>query len=169
MEQVAQADQVVGDHVQNKHRSDLFGAAQFELTQSAPLLLLRRRLRLDPGKHLLDSPAERMTGRDPLLDRYVGKQGAAALPVASHLGWGVGLFSGRTSSSGNSYGTFFARTPACPSAAAFQDPTHVNIITDQTVSYFTKRPVPDGSLIDPWGLPFGQRHGFKGELLLIKQ
>ena len=50
-------DQVLGDHVQTEHCSDLFGAAQFELTQSTPLLLLRRRLRLDPGKHLLDAPA----------------------------------------------------------------------------------------------------------------
>lgn len=66
-------------------------------------------------------------------------------------------------------GMFFARTPAYPSAAAFQDPTHVNIITDQTVSYFAKRPCPDGSLIDPWGLPLGKRYGFKGEFLLVKQ
>ena len=66
-------------------------------------------------------------------------------------------------------GMFFSRTPAYPSAAAFQDPTHVNIITDQTVSYFAKRPCTDGSLIDPWGLPLGKRYGFKGEFLLIKQ
>ena len=56
-EQIAEADQVVGDHVQTKHRSDLFGAAQFELAQTAPLVLQRRRLCLDPGKHLLDAPA----------------------------------------------------------------------------------------------------------------
>jgi hypothetical protein len=66
-------------------------------------------------------------------------------------------------------GIFLARTPAYPSAAAFQDPTHVNIITDQTVSYFAKRPCPDGSLIDPWGLPLGKTYGFKGEFVLIKQ
>ena len=66
-------------------------------------------------------------------------------------------------------GIFFARTPAYPSAAAFQDPTHVNIITDQTVSYFASRPCPDGSLIDPWGPPLGKRYGFKGEFTLIKQ
>lgn len=66
-------------------------------------------------------------------------------------------------------GVFFARTPAYPSAAAFQDPTHVNIITDQTVSYFARRPCLDGSLIDPWGLPLGKRYGFTGEFLLIKQ
>ena len=43
--------------MQTKNRSDLFGAAQFELAQTTPLLLLRRRLRLDPGKHLLNDPA----------------------------------------------------------------------------------------------------------------
>lgn len=66
-------------------------------------------------------------------------------------------------------GIFYARTPAYPSAAAFQDPTHVNIITDQTVSYFAKRPCSDGSLIDPWGLPLGKQYGFGGEFLLVKQ
>jgi len=64
---------------------------------------------------------------------------------------------------------FFAKTPAYPSAAAFQDPTHVNIITDQTVSYFAKRPCLDGALIDPWGLELGKQYGFKGEFLLIRQ
>ena len=66
-------------------------------------------------------------------------------------------------------GKFYARTPAYPSAAAFQDPTHVNIITDQTVSYFAKRPCLDGSFVDPWGLPLGKRYGFTGEFVLIKQ
>jgi len=64
---------------------------------------------------------------------------------------------------------FFAKTPAYPSAAAFQDPTHVNIITDQTVSYFAKRQCIDGALIDPWGLPLGKQYGFKGEFLLLRQ
>ena len=56
-EQTAQLDQVVGDPMQAKHGADLFGAAQLELAQSAPLLLLRRRLRLDPAQHLLDATA----------------------------------------------------------------------------------------------------------------
>jgi SAM-dependent methyltransferase len=64
---------------------------------------------------------------------------------------------------------FFAKTPAYPSAAAFQDPTHVNIITDQTVGYFAKRPCLDGTLIDPLLLPLGKQYGFKGEFLLIRQ
>jgi len=33
-----------------------------------------------------------MIGRDPLLDRHEGGQGAAALPVTSHLGWALGYF-----------------------------------------------------------------------------
>ena len=33
-------------------------------------------------------------------------------------------------------GTFYAETPAFPSPAAFQDPTHVNIITQRTHKYF---------------------------------
>lgn len=33
-------------------------------------------------------------------------------------------------------GMFYALTPAYPNAEAFQDPTHVNIITDQTWRYF---------------------------------
>jgi len=33
-------------------------------------------------------------------------------------------------------GTFYAVTPAYPSPAAFQDPTHVNIITVETHNYF---------------------------------
>jgi len=33
-------------------------------------------------------------------------------------------------------GIFYAVTPACPAAVAFQDPTHVNIITQKTREYF---------------------------------
>ncbi len=33
-------------------------------------------------------------------------------------------------------GRFYAVTPAYPAAAAFQDPTHVNFITDKTHEYF---------------------------------
>ena len=49
LEQVAQADRVVGDHVQAKHGTDVVLAAQFELAQSAE--------RLEPTKHLFDPPA----------------------------------------------------------------------------------------------------------------
>jgi hypothetical protein len=34
-----------------------------------------------------------VTGRDSLLDRHVGEQGAAALLLTSHLGWAVAPFS----------------------------------------------------------------------------
>jgi hypothetical protein len=47
-------------------------------------------------------PPQRMTGRDPLLDRHVGEQGATALPVTSHLRWAVGPFSRRPGFSANS-------------------------------------------------------------------
>ena len=57
LEQVAQADQVVGDHVQTEHSTDSVLAAQFELPQSAERLLLRRSLRLEPTKYLFDRPA----------------------------------------------------------------------------------------------------------------
>lgn len=33
-------------------------------------------------------------------------------------------------------GRFFALTPAYPAKQAFQDPTHVNILTEDTHSYF---------------------------------
>jgi SAM-dependent methyltransferase len=35
-------------------------------------------------------------------------------------------------------GMLYAQTPAYPSSKAFQDPTHVNIITDRTQMYFTE-------------------------------
>ena len=35
-------------------------------------------------------------------------------------------------------GLFYALTPAYPHAAAFQDPTHVNILTGDTHVYFTR-------------------------------
>jgi hypothetical protein len=40
-------------------------------------------------------PPERMTVRDPILNRHVGEQGAAALPLTSHLSWAVDPFSQR--------------------------------------------------------------------------
>ncbi len=47
VEQVAQPEQVVGDHVQAKYRTHVLSAAHFELAQSAPLL--------DLAEHLLDA------------------------------------------------------------------------------------------------------------------
>ncbi|MCP9892162.1 hypothetical protein KBY57_14040, partial [Cyanobium sp. Aljojuca 7D2] len=48
-------------------------------------------------------PPQWMTGRDPLLDRHVGEQRAAALPVTSHLRWAVGPLSRGLGFSANSY------------------------------------------------------------------
>lgn len=55
-------------------------------------------------------------------------------------------------------GIFFAKTPAYPRAEAFQDPTHVNFITENTQDYFA------GGLV---GLT--QQYGFKGEFTLLSQ
>lgn len=53
-------------------------------------------------------------------------------------------------------GTFYALTPAYPHPAAFQDPTHVNIITERTHEYFCE------------GRRYGQYYGFKGQFEVIK-
>ena len=66
-------------------------------------------------------------------------------------------------------GLFVARTPAYPHPEAFQDLTHVKVITDTTVSYFARRPQADGSLIDAWGPELGRRYGFKGSFVLLSQ
>jgi SAM-dependent methyltransferase len=48
-------------------------------------------------------------------------------------------------------GLLYALTPCYPSPEAFQDPTHVNIITDSTHLYFTG------------GSPLGRMYGFSGD------
>ena len=60
-------------------------------------------------------------------------------------------------------GIFYAETPAYPHAEAFQDPTHVNIVTENTINYFT------GSVPDARGNDYGRRYGFKGKFKLNKQ
>lgn len=55
-------------------------------------------------------------------------------------------------------GQFLAKTPAYPTHEAFQDPTHVNIITENTQYYFTGI-----------GLHLCHIYGFKGEFKLIRQ
>lgn len=55
-------------------------------------------------------------------------------------------------------GYFYSRTPAYPHPEAFQDPTHVNIITDKTFPvYFC------GSQ------PLGSMYGFKGSFTMVFQ
>jgi SAM-dependent methyltransferase len=66
-------------------------------------------------------------------------------------------------------GLFYAQTPAYPSTAAFVDPTHVNVITEGTISYFSKRYGLDGQSVDDWGLDLGRQYGFRGKFLLLNQ
>lgn len=53
-------------------------------------------------------------------------------------------------------GRLFAVTPAFPQPEAFQDPTHVNIITDRTHEYFCGE------------VPFGRIYGFEGRFRLVR-
>lgn len=53
-------------------------------------------------------------------------------------------------------GRFYALTPAYPSAEAFTDPTHVNIVTDDTHEYFCG------------AQPLGRMYGFIGEFRLLR-
>ena len=55
-------------------------------------------------------------------------------------------------------GSFLSFTPAYPHAEAFRDPTHVNIITDQTyTAYFDE--------VNRWG----QMYGFNGAFKIVRQ
>ena len=55
-------------------------------------------------------------------------------------------------------GVFKAHTPAIPHQETFQDPTHVNFITEQTVQYFAGH-----------YLNHGEAYGFKGKFVLMNQ
>ena len=55
-------------------------------------------------------------------------------------------------------GIFYSSTPFFPHPEAYQDPTHVNIITGNTWAYFA------GVHLD-----LGQLYGFKGEFELVSQ
>jgi SAM-dependent methyltransferase len=54
------------------------------------------------------------------------------------------------------HGRFYALTPAYPSPEAFQDPTHVNIITEETWRYFCG------------DAPMARPYGFKGQFKLLR-
>jgi len=57
-------------------------------------------------------------------------------------------------------GLFFSKTPAYPSSNAFVDPTHVNVITEDTfATYFCN---------DQFH-PLAAQYGFKGEFKMIQQ
>lgn len=58
-------------------------------------------------------------------------------------------------------GLFFSKTPAYPRLAAFQDPTHVNIITSDTFPYYF--------CWHPSGGPWGRLYGFNGRFELVQQ
>ena len=66
-------------------------------------------------------------------------------------------------------GTFYAETPAFPHSTAFQDPTHVNIITEDTVFYFCRKLVADGSADAELLLEHGRNYGFDGVFNLVEQ
>lgn len=55
-------------------------------------------------------------------------------------------------------GYFLSHTPAYPSVAAFQDPTHVNIITPNTFDYYFCGPTL-----------YAKNYGFKGAFKVVKQ
>jgi SAM-dependent methyltransferase len=58
-------------------------------------------------------------------------------------------------------GLFFSQTPAYPAAEAFQDPTHVNIITENTFPlYFC-----NNHLGEPWA----SMYGYAGDFELVEQ
>jgi SAM-dependent methyltransferase len=60
-------------------------------------------------------------------------------------------------------GLFLGGTPAYPSKQAFQDPTHVNIITEDTFPlYFCSESHPEGSLM-------ASMYGFTGDFEMIDQ
>jgi SAM-dependent methyltransferase len=54
-------------------------------------------------------------------------------------------------------GKFLSFTPAYPNPAAFTDPTHVNIITEQTYNYFDAK--------NNWA----KMYGFKGAFIIVDQ
>lgn len=54
-------------------------------------------------------------------------------------------------------GMFFSPTPAFPSPLAFQDPTHVNVITEETLPKYFSGPL------------WASGYGFEGQFDLVKQ
>ncbi|MBK9443375.1 MAG: methyltransferase domain-containing protein [Comamonadaceae bacterium] len=53
-------------------------------------------------------------------------------------------------------GTFFSMTPAYPNAAAFIDPTHVNIVAEGTFPLY----FGDADSSSPWGIIYGFKGAF---------
>ena len=61
-------------------------------------------------------------------------------------------------------GLFFSCTPAFPSKRAFQDPTHVNIITEDTFPVYFSHHGKQASYE-----PLARMYGFKGDFKLVRQ
>jgi hypothetical protein len=57
-------------------------------------------------------------------------------------------------------GVFFAKTPAYPFSQVFQDPTHVNVITEETFPVY---------FCSGASHPLARAYGFKGAFELISQ
>jgi SAM-dependent methyltransferase len=58
-------------------------------------------------------------------------------------------------------GLFYSATPAFPYKSAFVDPTHVNIITEETFPYYF--------CTDPHSGPWARRYGFNGVFEMVDQ
>ena len=62
-------------------------------------------------------------------------------------------------------GYFFSRTPAYPAPKVFQDPTHVNFITEETFPVYFCNHMHEGMM----ERPLGRYYGFAGAFKLIDQ
>lgn len=65
-------------------------------------------------------------------------------------------------------GRFYAETPAYPYPTAFSDPTHVNIITSDTVYYFGTFITGDGIRLKDDRTNLGIRYGFNGNFDILR-
>jgi SAM-dependent methyltransferase len=65
-------------------------------------------------------------------------------------------------------GRFFAQTPAYPYPTAFSDPTHVNIITPDTILYFGLIVHGDGVRVPDDRQVLGKRYGFIGDFNILR-
>jgi SAM-dependent methyltransferase len=65
-------------------------------------------------------------------------------------------------------GRFYGQTPAFPFPTAFSDPTHVNVITSDTVLYFGTHVMGDGTRLSDNRKELGQRYGFTGNFDILR-
>lgn len=100
-------------------------------------------LPLDPAIHTFEYVQLDLTQRLPFEDNSIGSM--SAYDVLEHIPReSSGKAHGFVGLMGEVFrvlepgGVFYSVTPAAPSLAAFQDPTHVNFITFETLKYFDK-------------------------------